>query len=550
MAGGLLNIYAVSAANVIIHGNPQKTFFKATYAKITNFGLQKFRIDHDGVRTLRLNAESVFSFKMKRYADLLMDTYICVSLPNIWSPIYHPCDNTGNKWAPYEFRWIDNIGAQIVKSVEITCGAFTLQKYSGEYILSAISRDMPKDKKELFDAMTGNVTELNDPANASGRVNTYPNAYYTSTTAGAEPSIRGRDLCIPITSWFSGDSRCAFPLIALQYNELTITVTLRPIQELFRVRDVFDSANDFPYIQPVMTENRFLMYRFLQSPPSVRIDADNFENTVITWNADPHLISTYCFLSSEEAQTFAAEDQVYLVKDVVEYSFANIAGSTRVRVPSAGLVASWMFHMRRSDANLRNEWSNYTNWPYSYLPANVSFGDRTSDAKYLITNNVGPYFQPAGNNTGILVTGEYSTINEKHILLTMGILLDGEYRENTMQRNVYDYIEKYARARSFAPEGQYCYNFCINSAATEYQPSGAINLSKFKTVELEIEVVTPTLSNSSSRIILCDDGTSSATYSDAASWSIYEYTFDLTVYEERYNVLSFVGGSCGLLYAR
>jgi hypothetical protein len=43
--------------------------------------------------------------------------------------------------------------------------------------------------------MTGNVEEINNPANAFGRVNTYPNAYYTEN-ANAEPSIRGRTLYV------------------------------------------------------------------------------------------------------------------------------------------------------------------------------------------------------------------------------------------------------------------------------------------------------------------------------------------------------------------
>ena len=55
MAGGLLNLISEGANNVIIQGGPsQKTLFRATYNKITNFGLQKFRIDYDGLRDLRL----------------------------------------------------------------------------------------------------------------------------------------------------------------------------------------------------------------------------------------------------------------------------------------------------------------------------------------------------------------------------------------------------------------------------------------------------------------------------------------------------------------
>jgi hypothetical protein len=40
------------------------------------------------------------------------------------------------------------------------------------------------EKKDIFDKMTGNVEEINNPANAFGRVNTYPNAYYTENANG------------------------------------------------------------------------------------------------------------------------------------------------------------------------------------------------------------------------------------------------------------------------------------------------------------------------------------------------------------------------------
>ena len=92
MAGGLLNLVSQGQQNIILNGNPSKTFFKTTYAKYTNFGLQKFRVDFDGSRTLRLNEESTFTFKIPRYADLLMDCYLSVALPHIWSPILPPVE--------------------------------------------------------------------------------------------------------------------------------------------------------------------------------------------------------------------------------------------------------------------------------------------------------------------------------------------------------------------------------------------------------------------------------------------------------------------------
>ena len=46
MGGGLLNLTSYGNENVILNGNPKKTFFKAVYKKHTNFGLQRFRIDY------------------------------------------------------------------------------------------------------------------------------------------------------------------------------------------------------------------------------------------------------------------------------------------------------------------------------------------------------------------------------------------------------------------------------------------------------------------------------------------------------------------------
>ena len=76
MAGGLLNLVSQGQQNIILNGNPSKTFWKATYKKYTNFGKQNFRLDFEGTPTLNLTTESTYTFKVKRYADLLMDTYL------------------------------------------------------------------------------------------------------------------------------------------------------------------------------------------------------------------------------------------------------------------------------------------------------------------------------------------------------------------------------------------------------------------------------------------------------------------------------------------
>lgn len=575
MAGGLLNLVSQGTNNIILNGNPTKTFFSVKYSKYTNFGLQKFRLDYDGLRELRLTEDSTFKFKVKRYADLLMDTYVVITLPNIWSPIYQPCNETGCTWGPYDFKWIEGLGANMIKEITITCGNTTIQRYSGDYLAAMVQRDFTDTKKALFEEMTGNTPEMNDPANAFNRKNSYPSAFYTEDPLGAQPSIMGRTLYIPINTWFTLDSRCAFPLVSLQYNELEISVTMRPIQQLFQVRDVFDYQNYYPYVQPDFNQERFQFYRFLQTPPSVDLSRENYINQTTSWNADIHLVSTYCFLSEEESQLFAAKEQIYLIKEVFKYDFHSVSGSKRVKLDSSGMVSSWMIYLQRNDVNLRNEWSNYSNWPYNCPPINViqapleiqnsssecnnvanmlpsyDVNEFTLDTyKDTSNNNVGPGMNPNGVNTGFFITGDLNVENQKEILQTMGILLNGEYRENTQPSGIYNYVEKYTRTQGNAKDGLYCYNFCLHTNPFEYQPSGAINMSKFKSIELEITTMLPLVDQINSDFqILCDEEGNPIGV-NKQNWRLYEYNYNLVVLEERYNILSFIGGNCGLMYAR
>jgi hypothetical protein len=212
------------------------------------------------------------------------------------------------------------------------------------------------------------------------------------------------------------------------------------------------------------------------------------------------------------------------------------------------MVSSWMWHFQRNDVNMRNEWSNYTNWPYRNLPSDIKIAPQKSNNSSL--NDLGPYLHPNGSNSGLFISGNYSSDNQKEIMLSMAILLDGKYRENTLVGGVYDYIEKYTRTNGFAKEGLYCYNFCLDTNPTTYQPSGAINLGKFKNIELEFTTFVPQTNTTQNAYQVICDGNGGAIGITKSNWQLYEYNYNLTIYEERYNILSFIGGNCGMLYAR
>lgn len=561
--GGLLNLIATGNQNVILFGNPSKTFFKAKYAKHTNFGMQKFRLDYNGLRNMHLREESHFEFKIKRYGDLLMDTYVVVNLPHIWSPIYPPKSETG-EWVGYNFKWIENIGSEMIKEVSISVGGQVLQRFNGSYIKNVMNRDNSLEKLEIFNKMTGNVKDINDPANAHSRIGNYPSAYYTGSSQGAQPSIMGRKLYIPIPFWFSNSSKIAFPLVALQYNELVVNLTLRPVYELYRIRNIEDENKLYPYIQPKLSSNNMQFYRFLHTPPSLNLDDDDYNDKSVEWNADVHLVATYAFLSDEEREKFAKDTHDYLFKDVQIYNFYNITGSKNIKLETNGLISNWMFHLQRSDVSLRNEWSNYTNWPYNgIIPQNVILAPQIDTYRFegyanIYNNNedlsggIGAGTNPTGDTgvpTYLTYTGDFNPENNENILHEFGIKIDGNYRENKMERGIFEYIEPYRSSRGPSDNGIYYYNFSINSDNREYQPSGAINLNKFKNIELEFTTYVPPLDPNAEVLTICDnDG--NVIGINKSEWNIYKYNYNLTLYEEKYNIIHISSGNCGLMFSR
>jgi len=590
MPGGLLNIVAYGAANIILNGNPNKTFFKATYRKYTNFGLQRFNLNYEGQRNLSFDTDTTFEFKVKRYAELLWDTYIVVNLPDIWSPFYGRSDlwerDPPINAIPYEFQWIRNLGFNMIRRVTIHSGGTILDQYSGEWMANVVARD-EGSKRLLINRMIGNIAELNNPAYAFSRQGAYPNAVYSGDCENIEPSIRGRQLYIPLLAWFCFSSKLALPLVALQYQEIFIRVEFRPVKELFTIRYVEQPESELVYscpnvpglpttglgrrIAPNTASVADQLWRFIQAPPPPAAapgistesadgwktwlaDWRQYANKRNDWNTDIHLVATYVFLGNDERRQFAAKDHQYLVRSQYQYDFHNATGSQRVKIRSNNMISSYMFRWRRSDVNVRNEWSNYSNWPYQDVLPTTLFG-WDPEYKMLIPDlSSTPIFNDT-NPMGWLVTGCRDNANIKNILIDLGVMMGGEYRENTHRDGVYNFIEKFKRTTGDARDGLYMYNFAIDTNRMVYQPSGAQNVDKWQHVIFEFQTVQPPpLSedcngNATNIDIMCDpSGGIIGVRKDF--WRLNEYNYDLRVFEERYNIVRITGGLVGLMYAR
>jgi len=560
MGGGLLNIISYGNQNVILNGNPSKTFFKTVYSKYTNFGMQKFRIDYEGLRSLKLNEDTQLTFKVPRNGDLLMDAFLSFNLPDIWSTMIQPA-TVLDKWKNYEFRWIEHIGTNAIRRVRCLIGGQVIQEFSGEYIKNMAERDFDKSKKDLFHQMIGHDVELYKPEVAFGRPNRYPNSYYIPASpiqplGMSNPSIPGRTIYVPLHFWFMNSSKMALPMVSLQYNEVTIEVTMRPIRELFTINDVTSEPFEKAPVRPNFVKEPHSLYRFLQAPPSMLLLDTDYTNRVTSWNADIHLISTFGFVTEEESKIFAKEDQSYLIKTVKEDTVEQITGTSRYRLDSNSLSSNWMWFFRRNDAYERNQWSNYGNWKYSdNLPYNLLEAPQNS----YISNDV--YFGPGVDfyvedikKPALRVVNQnfvcdyFTNENRRDILTKFSILLDGKYRENDFESGVYSFIDKYNYSKGHSNPGLYGYSFSLNTSPHELQPSGAINLSRFKTIELEFTTILPEINPDSAYNTICDE--EGTVIGVQQTGSLYQYDYSLFFTEERYNVLRVKSGYAALLYAQ
>jgi hypothetical protein len=554
MGGGLLNLIASGELNIILNGNPKKTFFKTTYLKHTSFELQRFQIESSFENALSLFTNSLFKFTISNIGDLLMDTFFSFSLPDIYSPIYtmpvSTQDISGLIYCqPYEFRWIENIGVQFIKKVTYLIDGRPIQEYSGHYLYCKSKRDLSSTKLELFNTMIGNTKEFTNPELFNNNNGNYPSVSWgglneTHYPNGLEPSIRGKRIFVPLYLWETFSSYQSFPLLLLQYSKLEIHIECRPLCELFKVRDLnyFESwvdklcpatqlptniTNTFkyydpPFIQPDLSDERYNILFFLKPPPpnsfclgdisyNIITSLTKYENiqkvfkdiSIKNYSKLPNfgfenisLYSTIAFLSDDERQFLCQQTQQYLVKKIFERTIYNVQGTRKEDIQSYGMTVSWMWFFQRTDVILRNEWSNYSNWLYNNImpyPCILSL-----DLLNSLSNVNIPYITPQNkkylltslNPCVQYISGPTHPGNKKNIMVNWGLYCNELVREEILPYGINNYIENYLKVEGDPDDDIYCYNFNIEKN-NSLNPSGAMNMMKFNNITFEFTTIDP-----------------------------------------------------------
>ena len=204
MGGGLLQLVAYGAQDAYISGNPHITFWKVLYKRHTNFAMEAFRVNFTGTPQYGQRVVAVIN----RNADLMYKTYLEVTLPDTTAA-------TGGLTT--DVLWTGDaqrrLGYALLKKLEVEIGGQIIDTHYGEWLYLWENLTSSYDNSCKLDAMVGG---------------TLGGASTSLTSCGGRPGV----LYIPLQFWFCRNPGLALPLIALQYHEVRLNITLAASTDL------------------------------------------------------------------------------------------------------------------------------------------------------------------------------------------------------------------------------------------------------------------------------------------------------------------------------
>lgn len=568
MTGGLMQLVGKGAQDQLVTGNPSFTHFRSVYKRHTDFAMEHFELYF---KTTNLNLPPSGSLtlrtKVERYAQLVHDCYLTLTLPNIYSPVA-PINRTVYPSLPYlspssqaigyEFQWIRNIGYNMIKHVSVLINGQEIVRHSGEWMKLHAATKFDANKKLILDQMVGNTGELYDPANAFDRMNQYPHSISQSSTV-AEPSIAGRTLTIPLHFWFCESVGLALPLIALQQSEVEIVVELRNIYELFTVLDVRPTSATFgTRIAPDSSKSEFSMPHFL-SPPLLN-PTQQTNTSLTTWKLNPFIQANYIFVSDAELIHIAKTDHSFKITQIdMKETYGQYGASNDLELTTRNLCTRLVWLAQRSDRPLLNDYDNYTNWADPSKPP---------------LDSTGMLYMTPWYSSG---DAEPTNVTQRDILLESNIVLDGKDRFSAKPTDFFSKLQNFRHhtGRTTDLPGIYTYSFALEHNSD--QPSGHINGSMFNKTILRNTYVQPPLSVSPSTTgtVVCvlkstagspnptivnpdavgingkklyspDELVTVVRKSDAQT---LQYSYNVRAYVESYNFLRVLGGIANVVFS-
>ena len=253
MGGGLMQLVAMGAQDVYLTGNPQITFFKVVYRRHTNFSKECIAQQFNGTADFG----SSVTCTLARNGDLVQEIYLRAT---VGLAAHQDGIVSGKKYCLEDLT-------SLINTVEVEIGGQKIDKHYSEWL------DI---YNELFET-SHDYRNVMSKVSGTGRT-------VLGATVDEEHTVY-----IPLRFWFNRNPGLALPLIALQYHEVKVNVTLGGKNKIYAHFDVSTSTTS-------------AALTVAQSPHVTLESAD--------------LLVNYLYLDTDERRRFAQVSHEYLIEQV------------------------------------------------------------------------------------------------------------------------------------------------------------------------------------------------------------------------------------------
>lgn len=447
MGGGLMQISAYGSQDIALTGNPQISFFKGVYYRYTNFSIETM----ENLFSTEPGFGRRCEVKINKTGDLLSKMYLSTTLPALNNNGL--TNNEGNNTTTPRFEylgWVNKIGHALIKSAELRIGGEVIDKHYSEWLEIWSSLTRAGGKEEAYHELIGEYSggpgsNYNTPAHTAAEDNPLGTIQATigAGTTNVENSGLGKsarssglvskNLLIPLHFWFCRDYGSSLPMIALNHQEVKLTIEFRALDELVKSHNDNVNLNDVNGELPRLTNTSLLV--------------------------------DYIYLDTEERKVFAEKKHEYLI-DQLQYDGGGETMNLNGNLFETNLGFSQP--VKELFWTITNE---------DYLVKNKVTGNRlldTDSSEFLIDPN---------NNDGTN-RDHFARMNEftSAVLKVNGVNRftprNALYFRNLQPLNHHTSVPMFlsnVKKNVKRSKGIYCYSFSLRPE--ENQPSGSLNFS-------------------------------------------------------------------------
>ena len=528
MGGGLMQLVAYGAQDIYLTGNPQITFFKVVYRRHTNFSMESIEQTFNGTPDWGKKVSCTIS----RNGDLIYRVYLQTTLPQIKLT----SDSGKNPASLAEFNWINWIGHQLIKNVEVEIGGQRIDKHYGEWLHLWNELTQQSGHQEGYARMCGNVTLLvtpNGPAGSAQSGGTQENPETELQTAHIFPETQ---LYIPLQFWFCRNPGLALPLIALQYHEVKINVEFN---DLANCAQGNTSSADGKRNRSGRGDNSADTLVGVGTAPN---GLASFTNNMSEFSLkDTALFVDYIYLDTDERRRFAQVSHEYLIEQLQFTGEESITSkNSKIKLnfnhPVKELV--WVVQPNNNIIPGNKQFFNFTDHVDSTFitgeamdPLGLGMSSSLDLGLGILSEGAGTYYEAGWGEYSHSTLNDPQTISKfdvgKNCVEKAKLQLNGHDRFQERKGDYFNYVQPYQHHSQTPAIGINVYSFGLKPE--EHQPSGTCNFSRIDNATLQLTVTDETIKPKD-----CQSRVQNA---------------KVRVYATNYNVLRIMSGMGGLAYS-